>query len=70
MNQIIRRSIINSLSASKRKRPLNSRKLAKAMSKRFRTPIQRIYGNLSWLSKTGTVTWVSRKKGGPSYLKI
>ena len=68
MNKIIRQSLIKTLSVSRR--PLNSRKLAKVMSRRFNTPIQRIYGNLSYLSRMHSVTWVSKKKSGPSYLKV
>ena len=68
MNRTIRAAIIAALSSSKR--PLNSRTLARIMSMRFKTPIQRVYGNLSFLSRTNAVIWISRKKGGPSYLKV
>lgn len=67
MNRTIRAAIIAALSS---RRPLNSRTLARIMSMRFKTPIQRVYGNLSFLSRTNAVIWISRKKGGPSYLKV
>ena len=68
MNKSIRKEIIRVLKNSKR--PLNSRKVSKRISKRFNTSIQRVYGNLSFLSRTQSVIWVSRKAKGPSYLKV
>lgn len=68
MNTYIRREILKSLESSKR--ALNSRVLARAMSRRFHTSIQRIYGNLGYLTKSNAIVWISRKKGGPSYIKV
>ena len=67
MNMSIRQAMKSAIATSKR--PLNSRKIAKAMSARFGTPIHRVYGNLSWLSRTHSITWVAKRKGGPSFLK-
>lgn len=68
MNQNIRRTIYATLANSKR--ALNSRTLAGIMSRKFQVPIQKIYGNLSLMTKMNTIVWVSRKNGGPSYLKV
>lgn len=66
LNQLIRQTACTILSNSKR--PVESRKFAKLISVRFKTSVFRVFGNISYLEKTGNLRFVVKKKGGPSYL--
>ena len=66
LNQSIRQTTYAMLNRSRR--PLDSRKVAKLISARFQTSIFRVWGNISYMEKTGVIRFVSKKSGGPSYV--
>ena len=66
INIRIRTAIENILANSRR--PIESRRLARALARRFGTSIYRIWGNISFMKKTGRLTFRVRVKNGPSYI--
>lgn len=47
-------------------RPLNSRVVARIISRRYNYPKAAVYGVLSGYTRTGKITWITRTCGGPS----
>ena len=66
MNSQIRRSISSVLLHAKR--AVNSRNLARKIATQYHTSIYRVWGNISFMKKTGAITFIVRKAGGPSYI--
>ena len=67
MNKKITSYIINTLNSTVK--PIESRKFASQISRRFHTSIFRVYGIISFLEKSGKLTFTLKKPGGASFLR-
>lgn len=68
MNKQIRSSIASTLRRAKR--PVDSRSLARIIAKQHGTSLFRVYGNISYMQKTGSLTFKIRRAGGRSYIAV
>ena len=66
MNAKIALHVISLVNNSKRQ--LESRALARNLSRQYHTSIYRIYGIFGYLTKTNKISWAVRVKGGKSYI--
>ena len=69
MNRIIANYILTTVTHARRRRAIESRAFARAVSKRFHTSIYRVYGIIGWLTRSSQLTFVVRKAGGLSYFR-
>ena len=67
MNKIIAAYILSAISRARR--ALESRAFARAVARRFRTSIYRVYGIISFLSRSGQLTFSVKRPGGLSYIR-